>query len=189
MTFFQQNIEMRKRNNSIAVVGVLHPGVTGFLDAYLRSLEKQTNQCFDLVLANDGVAAANQMLSSTELSITIIPIIGSPPMIRAELFRRTMELGYEKIIFTDCDDTFSSNRVEVMGSLLNEFPLIVNDLDIVASDEENSMLGYFGQRINENHLIDANYVRHKNMLGLSNTAVRSDAFATIAEDLSTNVPV
>ena len=85
-------------------------------------------------------------------------------------------MGYGKIIFTDCDDTFENNRVEVAISMLDSEYIVVNDLDITDVNRQVNNPRYFSRRFGANEMITLNSLLAGNMLGLSNTAARADVF-------------
>ncbi len=165
-----------KTHNNVAVIGVLHPGILPFIDNYLSSLEEQTYQNFDLLLANDNVLEVMSILKDRSLNWNYFDITGSPASIRKKLLTKVLSLGYEKLIFTDCDDFFMQNRVENCIELLDSHSIVVNDLDVVASITENSIDNYFYKRFMEGQEIFARDILTGNLLGLSNTSVRSEVF-------------
>ena len=111
-------------NHSVAVVGVLYPGVEPYLNAYLRALEQQTFNRFDLVLANDGLSDAESYLQNVRLKVVLHTASGSIAAIRRDLIETVVRAGYDFIVFTDCDDYISCNRLEVCNRLLGRSAIV-----------------------------------------------------------------
>lgn len=161
------------QDNNVAVLGVLHPGVTDYIQEYLKSLERQTYQKFDLILFDDGFNEI-QLIESNSLNIIIKKTQGSPSDIRLSLINYVLEKEYEFIIFTDCDDFFSSNRIEISVSTLSKQEIAVNDLDLVSERGEIRQKNYLSKRLQNGQCIKINDLLHSNMMGLTNTAVRKE---------------
>ena len=163
-------------HNKVAVVGVVHPGVVSFIDDYLLSLEKQTCRKFDLLIANDNVSNMQSIMKDTSLVWASFNVTGSPASIRRALICKALELNYEILIFTDCDDYFKENRIEENITLLENASIVVNDLDIVSQEKEKKFTGYFSQRFKEGQDIFARDILKGNLMGFTNTSARSDVF-------------
>jgi glycosyltransferase involved in cell wall biosynthesis len=161
-------------NHSVAVVGVLYPGVEPYLNAYLRALEQQTFNRFDLVLANDGLSDAESYLQNVRLKVVLHTASGSIAAIRRDLIETVVRAGYDFIVFTDCDDYISCNRLEVCNRLLGRSAIVVNDLDVVSEDGKIQQLCYFSHRLNEGALLDRSDLLNGNLMGLTNVAARSE---------------
>jgi len=157
-------------------VGVIHPGIVRFLDDYLKSLENQTLNCFDLVLFNDGCPRIECYLNKySHLNIYIQDVENlSISKIRKLLIAAVLELGYEIIIFTDCDDMFSNQRVELSINKLQTNQIIVNDFDVVNQDGKILQKKYLSQRIEDKTIVDHGFIRYCNMMGLTNTSVKRE---------------
>jgi hypothetical protein len=170
MTTRPTNKELQRAINKAAFFTVVYPGAEPFLPDFFRSLEKQSHAEFDLIIGNDGLQDLD--LGSYDLNARIVDLDGTPAEIRESGLRFLRSQGYEQVIFGDCDDFFSSNRVEVSLRLLQECEVVVNELDLV--DEEGALLqsGYLARRLDEGAVIAADLIGDKNIFGLSNTAVR-----------------
>ena len=160
-----------KVTNKAAFFTVVYPGVEKYLPDFFRSLENQSCPAFDLIVANDGLQDLD--LNGYHLNSQIIDLTGSPVEIRAMGLQLIKSMGYEHIIFGDSDDFFSTNRVESSLWQLRECDIVVNDLDLVNERGELLLSGYFSQRLGKTKHIEANFIRDKNIFGLSNTSVRS----------------
>ena len=160
--------------SKIAVVGVLYPKVAPYIDSYIHSLERQTYDNFDLILMNDGWNGAEISFQDTALSFEIHDTKGSPAKIRADLIKKVLDLGYEKIIFTDCDDHFSRNRIKTSITELEGNDIVVNDLDIFSGKNEVIETLYLSNRMKERQIIKFKDLIHCNMMGMSNTSANSN---------------
>jgi hypothetical protein len=169
----------------VAVVGVLYSAVSSYLKGYLKSLENQTFKQFDLILANDGMVDAEDYLGQYSLRHQLFQFTGTPGKVRYELIKIAVNAGYEKIIFTDCDDMLCMNRVEVSSELLERSPIVVNDLNII--NEENSVQKnhYFLNRIEEGYIITVDNLLHSNMMGLTNTSATRDVLEKTIKNMKT----
>ena len=119
-----------KRKNEIVVVGTIYPAVSRYISDYLFSLNEQSFNEFDILLANDGLHGFDFLSDSCSNFKKIINVSGSAADNRRELISLAIEMGYKKVIFTDCDDTFEKNRLEVINQLLENNSVVVNDLDL-----------------------------------------------------------
>ena len=155
-------------------MGVVFPGVERFIDDYLSSLESQTYTEFDLLLANDGVDGLDVILKGRQLNWFCGLVNGSIASNRRMLIHKALDMNYQKIIFTDTDDTFEVNRIELASTLLDRHPVVVNDLDITDIQGNESQNRYFLKRFYEKEMITKNTILSGNLMGLSNTAVRKD---------------
>ena len=79
--------------------------------------------------------------------------------------------GYQYIIFCDIDDTFASNRISVSLSYLENHDIVVNDLSLF---DKNGIIEhkYISNRIMSEQIIDFEFIKLKNIFGLSNTAMK-----------------
>lgn len=170
---------IEQKKNDIVVVGAVYPGIKLFLDDYLNSLESQTNDEFDLLIVNDGFKGLDYLLEKRSLNWICENVAGSISLNRRILINKALEMGYRKIIFTDTDDTFEANRVEVLNNMLDKNPVIVNDLDITDIEGNELIKRYFSKRYSEAEMISNDYLFKGNLMGFSNTAVQSEVFQGI----------
>lgn len=165
---------MSKLNSDTVVVSVVHPGVQAFIGDFLESLEMQTDKSFDVLLANDGLDSLEEHKKNRNLTICSINVNDTISGNRKRLIESALDKNYEKILFIDSDDIVESNRVEINRYLLEKFPFVVNDLDLVDNAGNINISRYFSKRFNENDKVSLDTVRNGNLLGMSNTAVLSE---------------
>ncbi|HYC85308.1 MAG TPA: hypothetical protein VEB86_08805, partial [Chryseosolibacter sp.] len=93
-------------------------------------------------------------------------------LIRGQLVRWISAMAYDAYIFADTDDVMSNERVEVCGSYLKEYPIVVNDIAPFASEDRMPLSGYWGDRLRDRHTFNRNGLLGYNVVGLGNAAVR-----------------
>lgn len=159
--------------NKIAFFTTVFPMNLGYLNEMLDSLVNQTFKDFDLIVVNDGLEEFSELSKSYNHKLKIVELKGveNPAENRQIGINYCIESGYDYLIFGDSDDTFSKNRVEQSINLLKECDVVVNDLTLFEKDsilEEN----YLTNRLKNNQVINFENIKSKNILGLSNTAIR-----------------
>lgn len=158
----------------VAFLTVVYPGVEIYLDDFLGSLEIQTYSDFDIFVFNDGVSGLRKKLEewNDSLSIIIEDVNFSPIKIREVGINRILETGeYGAIIFGDSDDYFSENRIEKTLEYLSNSDIVINDLDLIAHDKVIISKKYLSNRLENKQIVGYEFVKDKNLFGLSNTAI------------------
>lgn len=144
-----------------------------YLKEMLDSLAGQSFTDFDLIVVNDGFAEFEALKKAYTHKLNVFELEGVPnPAKNREIgVSYCIEKGYDFLIFGDSDDTFSSNRIQVSLERLQEFDIVVNDLTLFNTNgvlEEH----YLSNRVKNDEQIVFDFVRNKNLFGLSNTAIR-----------------
>jgi glycosyltransferase involved in cell wall biosynthesis len=158
-------------NNKVVFLTTIFPMSEKFLADFFQSLADQTYVNFDIVVVNDGYRNFNKIKSKySALTIIEIPYKNTPVKNREYGINFCKVNGYSILVFGDCDDYFSNNRVEKSVELLLNYDIVVNDLSLFNEDGvyENR---YFSNRISNNLEIDYDFIKDKNIFGLSNTAI------------------
>jgi hypothetical protein len=88
---------------------------------------------------------------------------------------------YEYLIFGDSDDYFSDNRVELSLSVLNKNDIVVNDVSLFDDNCVYETM-YMSNRLEDNSKISYEYIKNKNIFGLSNTAIKLDILEEVVFD-------
>ncbi|GGG25251.1 hypothetical protein [Pontibacter amylolyticus] len=159
----------------VAVVAVIFPGNLPFFGSFLASVEMQTTADFDLIIINDGAGDLTGVIGNKSYLIKDVIILkGFPFEIRVKAIKELTNRGYEKLIFSDTDDTLSSNRVKVVVEALNHYSIVCNDLDIL--NEEGTVVekNYWSRRLGENFIIEPAFLVDKNIIGFGNCGIRLD---------------
>ena len=85
------------------------------------------------------------------------------------------------MIFGDSDDYFKNNRVDKSIELLNKADIVINDLSLF---NENGIYEekYLSHRLENLDMIDVEFIKDKNIFGMSNTAIRLKNISKIEFD-------
>jgi glycosyltransferase involved in cell wall biosynthesis len=156
----------------VCLFTVVYPGCEDHLGRFMQSVEEQDTDQFELLVLNDGLPDFERFTNITKKLIHEYPVSGSIAKIREQGIDLLLESSYEKIVFADADDYFSSNRMRTAASALEKTDIYVNDLTTV--DENGTILtpNYFSKRLNNEFVITNDYILQKNIMGLGNSAVR-----------------
>lgn len=161
----------------------IYPTSEKYLDTFFYSLMLQTYKDFDVLVVNDGVDNFQSYIKNY-LGLNIIEFLasGSPSKNREIGINKALKLGYKYIIFGDCDDYFSDNRVSVCLDKLKDYDIVVNDLTLFnVSDVFNKK--YISNRFKDNTEIHFENIKDKNFFGLSNTALNLDVIEKVDFDV------
>jgi len=155
-----------------AFLTTVFPMNESFLDDFFESLQKQTYEIFDVIVVNDGYENLERLKRtySQTLNIIELPYSNTPAKNREYGINYCIDNNYDILIFGDSDDYFQSNRIEESIGLLKDNDIVVNDLSLF---DENGIYEetYISNRIKNNSIIDFDFIRNKNIFGLSNTAI------------------
>ena len=166
----------------IAFLTTIFPMNEEYLYEFFDSLNQQTLKTFDLIVVNDNYGNLDKVkLQFRHLSITELKASGSPIQNRKQGINFVLENNYDIIIFGDSDDYFSTNRVEVIVEKLKNYDIVVNDLSVFNADEIYEEK-YFSNRIKNNAEITIDFIKDKNIFGMSNTALRVKHMGNIFYD-------
>lgn len=147
----------------------------------LRSLNEQTDQGFDIIIFNDGLAGIDRICANfLSKTVSVQPVQGTIPKIRAEGLMKLKRLGYKNVIFGDVDDSFSKNRVSVLKNLLQENDIVVNDINIYSRHFSGPEMNYFQDRIPADKIFDASAIRSHNFIGFTNSSIRTSVIPEIS---------
>jgi hypothetical protein len=158
----------------IAFLTTIFPMEDEFLNDFFNSLENQTFKKFDVIVVNDNYENFKIIKDKYKnLNIIELKFSNTPAKNREFGINWCKENGYNVLIFGDSDDCFSENRVEKSIQLLEKRNVIVNDLTLF--DKKGIIIEkYFSHRIKNNSVIDYEFIKNKNICGLSNTAINLD---------------
>lgn len=153
---------------------VIYPQALLFFNDFCSCARKQTWDAFDILVVNDGCEVEDLENDLLGLSYTIIPAIGSPSENRQQGINYARRSGYKYLLFCDADDTFCESRYEktIQKFQRTGADVIVCDINIVDKDLSSIIDDYFSLEIPEERTIDIDFIRKKNIFGMSNTALR-----------------
>lgn len=168
MTTKQKELEIIK----IAFLTTVFPKNKKFLSDFFSSLANQSYKKFDLIVVNDGVNNLKDYKNYfTKLNIIELNSAYSPIKNRELGINYCIENDYDILIFGDSDDYFDINRVEKSIKILKDNDIVVNDLSLFDESGIYQKM-YLSNRIKNCQKIDFEFIKNKNIFGLSNTAIR-----------------
>lgn len=168
----------------IAFLTTIFPLDELYIVEFFDSLSMQTRKDFELIVVNDGYKDFNKIkVKYKNLKIIEIPSMGSIAKNREVLINYVKINGYDIAIFGDIDDVFSSNRIERTVSELKYSDIIVNELTSIENGNVISN-NIYSSRLCNKQVIDLEFVKEKNIFGLSNTAVNLNALPKELLDFS-----
>ena len=156
---------------------VVYPQALSFFNDFCTCARKQTLDAFDILVVNDGCEDGDIENALSCLNYTLIPAQGSPSENRQQGIDYAINHGYKYILFSDADDSFTQNRFE---RTIEEFhnsqaDIIVCNLNIVDETLQPLICDYFDNELPTDQFVDAEFIKDKNIFGMSNTAIRLDA--------------
>lgn len=158
-----------------AFATVIYQQAKPFLDDFLRSIDNQTDNDFELILINDnysnpeiedivnrlkGLTINYQIVDFKERKLSIAGT-------RIEMLKYIKKMGYDLLVLGDADDTFSPNRVEQCKYAYNN--------NKQAAFFYNKLITDKGYDIFDNIPLitkDIDNISQQNYLGLSTSAIR-----------------
>ncbi len=158
----------------IAFLTTIFPMNEKYLFDFFDSLKNQTNRNFVVIVVNDGYKDFEKikLKYNQDLDIIELQYQNTPVKNREYGINYCIENGYDILIFGDSDDYFSKNRVEISLELLRDSDIVVNDLSLFDDSGGIYKKMYLSNRLNDLQLIDFEFIKDKNIFGLSNTAIR-----------------
>lgn len=157
----------------IAFFSTIFPMNEEYLFDFFNSLENQTHKDFNLIIINDGYKNFEKIKTVYAQTLNIIELQHSntPAKNREYGINYCIENDYEILIFGDSDDYFAENRVTKSLELLKNYDIVVNDLSLF---DENGIYEekYISHRVNNLSPIDLEFIKDKNIFGMTNTALK-----------------
>lgn len=156
----------------VAFLTTIFPMKDEYLNDFFKSLLSQTYSNFDIIVINDEYENFNKF-KDKYLSLNIIELrySNTPSKNREYGIDYILNNNYDAIIFGDSDDYFEKNRVEITLKYLSNYDVVVNDLTLF-NDSDVYEEKYLSNRVKNLEVIGFNYIKNKNIFGLSNTAIK-----------------
>lgn len=156
----------------IAFLTTIFPMDEQYLFDFFNSLDNQTYKKFDIIIVNDGYLGFTQLKQQySHLNILEISSASSISKNREYGINYVIENGYDILIFGDSDDYFEKNRIEKSLEFLKEYDIVVNDVSLFNEGgvyEEK----YFSHRLKNLEVINFEFIKDKNIFGMTNTAIK-----------------
>lgn len=173
--------------NKVAILTTIFPANQLYIITFFDSLQQQTYRNFDIVVVNDGFDGFEDIIRkySQELSIVELKYSSTPAKNREWGINYCIEKAYDVLIFGDSDDYFAKNRIEKSLELLEDNDIIVNDLSLF---DENGVYEekYLSNRLTNRQTVDFEFVKDKNIFGMTNTAIRLSIASNVSFDSEIN---
>ena len=169
-------------SKKIAFLTTIYPTKKEYLDSFLHSLSKQTFKNFHLIVVNDGYSDFDKIKKKySNLAIKELKFSNTPLKNRQHGINFILDNDYDTVFFGDSDDYFSSNRIELVLKKLNNYDLVVNDISVFDNKGVYDKK-YFTNRIKNNTEITIDFIKDKNIFGMSNTALNVRSLDNIVYD-------
>lgn len=159
--------------NKVVILTTIFPANQLYIITFFDSLQQQTYRNFDIVVVNDGFDGFEDIVRrySQELSIIELKYSNTPAKNRERGINYCIEKAYDVLIFGDSDDYFAKNRIEKSLELLEDNDIVVNDLSLFDGNGVYEKK-YLSNRLKNRQIIDFEFIKDKNIFGLSNSAIR-----------------
>ncbi|MGM0609434.1 MAG: glycosyltransferase [Candidatus Muiribacteriota bacterium] len=158
-----------------AVLGVIYPNVLKYLPQYFESINNQNDKNFDLILYLDGVSESEiSLLNTFDINLFFIQSSKkmSPEKIREFCINEIIKRDYGILIFTDCDDFYSENRVEETKKCLEKYDFCFTEIFLVNQNGiKTKKTSFFKNKNIEEIVFTIKPLINKNFIGLSNSAI------------------
>jgi len=161
---------------------VVYPQALPYLKDVRDSALSQTRKDFDVIVVNDGCDKDRIVEELQGLNITILDAEGGFTANRMQGINYARNQGYRYLLFCDADDSFTAIRYErtVAEFEKSNADILVCNLNIADEHCQPFLKDYFSKEIPEDRSIDADFLKDKNIFGMSNTAIRLEA---LTEDI------
>lgn len=168
---------------------VVYPQALPYLKDVRESALSQTRKDFDFIVVNDGCDKERIIEELQGLNISILEAEGGFTANRLQGIEYARNKGYKYFLFCDADDSFTSNRYErtIAEFEESEADILVCNLNIADEHCQPFLKEYFSKEIPEDKWIDAEFLKDKNIFGMSNTAIRLDALTEDIQILETPI--
>lgn len=156
----------------VAFLTTIFPMHEKYLYDFFDSLQDQTYKNFDVIIVNDGYNNFEKFKNKyKDLYIIELKHSNTPAKNREYGINYCIENNYDILIFGDSDDYFGKNRVEKSLELLSSNDIVVNDLSLF---DDNGVYEekYISNRIENLSIIDLEFIKDKNIFGMTNTAIK-----------------
>lgn len=167
----------QQKKKKIAFLTTVFPTKASYVIEFFESLSKQTLKHFDVIVLNDGYADFDEIKRQFHfLNIIELPAAGSIAKNRQALIHFSKVNHYDIAVFGDIDDLFSENRIEKSVTALASVDIVVNDLTSIR-DGHIIDKQIYSKRLTAKQLIPFEFIKDKNVFGMSNTAVNLNVVA------------
>jgi hypothetical protein len=148
---------------------VAFPKIMRYFNEFAESLNKQTDKDFEIIAVCENVDANEVRKLLKNYKVNCIEKSNSNSVKnRKDLVSEAVKLDADNIIFGDCDDFFSSNRIANTREYLREYDIVFNELELYGDGIKRKEV--IGSRISN----ESNFrkeILSKNFIGFSNSGL------------------
>ncbi|RXJ83099.1 glycosyltransferase family 2 protein [Arcobacter cloacae] len=157
----------------IAFLTTIFPMKEQYLYDFFDSLKNQAYKNFDVIVVNDGYKNFEVIKTKYSQILNIIELsyLNTPAKNREYGINYCIDNKYDILIFGDSDDYFEKNRIEKSLELLNKYDIVVNDLSLF-NESGVYEKKYISNRLENLCEVDFEFIKDKNIFGLSNTGIK-----------------
>lgn len=166
--------------SNLLLFTVIYPGAESFEKEFFASIQRQSLKDFDMLVVNDTDYELNFSQKYPDLKIIEIKGCCNISGNRAVGINYAIDNQYEFLMLCDIDDLFSPLRVEKTMSIMPDCDIVVNELDIVDSDNKLIEEAYFSHSVNTETVFDYEFIKDKNLFGFSNTTMRVSKLSRVS---------
>jgi len=165
-------LEIDLKFNKVSFLTTVFPMNESYICDFFDSLINQTYKNFDIVVINDGFEKFDRIKNEYHHNLNIIEVKYSdtPAKNKEYGINYCIDQKYDFLIFGDSDDYFQKNRIKKSLEFLKKADVVVNDLSLFNIDGVFKEK-YISHRINNLENIDLEFIKDKNIFGMSNTAI------------------
>jgi len=175
-TFIKANsCFVTNKMKKVAFLTTIYPTEPLYVADFFESLLKQTRKEFDVLVVNDGYEDFDKIKKQfSKLNIIELPAFGSIAKNRQVLIQFAKNNNYDIAIFGDIDDKFSEARIQKSINALKNFDVVVNDITSISKDGLVINERIYSNRLVNHQELSLEFIKDKNIFGLSNTAINLD---------------
>ena len=167
-----------KKSNTL-VMTVNYEGAKPFVSDFLQSIKKQDTHQYDLLIINDNFPSIILKGLNVNVNEIIISERMQPSTIRYKGLIYAVKNNYQYIIFSDIDDSFTSNRISLTMRGLEKYDFVFNEISLI--DVKGNIIGenYLKKLSLDRNVESYNKIIDYNFLGLTHTGINLNAFCDI----------
>lgn len=168
---------------NVCFVTFIYPAAIKFFANFLKSIQRQTDKNFTLIVFNDGCIPSDLSIfyKQKNLNIDIIDnAFDSISQNRVEAMKILSKKEFDGFIFGDIDDQFSNNRVQVLRESLKKHEFVFNELNLLNINLISIESNLVGNNVFGDY-ISFDMIKEKNMIGFSHMALQKSAVQYLAD--------
>lgn len=161
------------------VMVVYYEAAEKYKDDYFASIRDQTSKAFDLLIIYDNIYPLNISGLNVEIYKMTISSKMTPSKIRYEGIKYAFKNGYKNLVFSDIDDYFSNNRIEITINNLERKKLVANRVEPVNYKNETIQISKNSSLIEIENLKSYKQLLDYNTHGMTHTGINIESIESI----------